>query len=34
MTTPVHTPAVQAEAISIYQAIGGRAALVAAVDTG
>ena len=33
MTTPARTPAVQAEAISIYRAIGGRAALVAAVDS-
>ena len=32
-TTPAHTPAAQAEPISIYQAIGGRAALVAAVDS-
>jgi hemoglobin len=33
MTTPAHTPAAPAETISIYQAIGGRAALVAAVDS-
>ena len=32
-TTPPHRPApAEAEAISIYEAIGGRAALVAAVD--
>ena len=32
MTIPAHTPAAEVQATSIYQAIGGRAALTAAVD--
>jgi len=32
MTIPANAPAAEAEAISLYEAIGGRAALTAAVD--